>query len=251
MVTFSASGAAAAQEAASKVSLGLRVGVGYETETGLPWAVEPRLGLDLSWQSLYSYAEITQAFGRLDWREIFGYRLIDTASLGLGYRVLSLPRLALKAEALGKYRAYGDDVHEILLGAVIGLDLGAVRAPRGVFFRGAFGYSLLLSDYSDGESSFYDTGPILRLGLCARPIKKMLLSFTMSDYTGLDVSIFGKTFFEIGGAFDFGGPSINAGAMLKYSDFFTLTSNMDGYSLRLTGRIPLRGNKRLEAPGLW
>ena len=92
---------------------------------------------------------------------------------------------------------------------------------------------------------------MVRLGLCTGPMKKMLLSFAMSDYTGSDVSIFGKTFFEIGGAFDFGGPSIGASAILKYSDFFTLTSNMDGYSLRLTGRFPLRGNKRLEAPGLW
>jgi hypothetical protein len=134
---------------------------------------------------------------------------------------------------------------------VLGLDLGAVRAPRGLFFRGAFGYSMLLTDFADGEPIFIDSGPIVRLSLCAKPIKKTLFSFTMSDYTGSDASIFGRIFFELGGAFDFGGPSIGANAMLKYSDFFTLTSHIDGFAFRLTGRIPLYGNKRLEAPGLW
>jgi hypothetical protein len=246
-----ASSTVSSQESAGQISAGLRIGVGYETETGLPWAVEPRLGLDLSWRSLYSYTEITQAFGRLDWRKELGYRLIDTASFGLGLSIFNKPRFALKAETLCKYRAYNDDMYETLLGAVMGLDVGSVRAPRGLFLRGALGYSMLLTDYSSDEMAFRDTGPILRLGICARPIKKMLLSFTMSDYTGSDVSIFGKTFFELGGAFDFGGPSIGASAMLKYTDFFTLTSDLDGYSLHLNARIPIHGNKRLEAPGLW
>jgi hypothetical protein len=235
----------------SRIYLGLRAGLGYETETGLPWSLEPRVGLDLSWPRLYSYAEVSSAFGRLDWREDLGYRALDTASLGLGYKLLGRPCLALKAEALCKYRDLGDETRETCLGAVLGIDVGAVQAPRGLFFRGAFGYSFLFTSFADPEAFARDLGPIIRLSLCARPVRKLLLNLTLSDYTGSDVSVFGKTFFELGCAVDLGGPSLGASAMLKYSDFFTLTSSLDGYAFRLTGRLPLCGNKRLEALGLW
>jgi hypothetical protein len=225
--------------------------LGYETETGLPWALEPRLGLDISARGFYSYVEASSAFGRLDWRDELGLRALDTASLGIGIKLLGKPCLALKAEALCKYRDLGDETRETCLGAVLGIDVGAVQAPRGLFFRGALGYSFLFTNFEDPAAFARDLGPIIRLGLCARPARKILLNLTMSDYTGSDVSVFGKTFFELGAAVDLGGPSVGASAMLKYSDFFTLTSSLDGYAFRLSARLPLRGNKRLEAPGLW
>jgi hypothetical protein len=235
----------------SRAELGLRFGLGYESETGLPWAAQPRLGLDLSVGRAYAYAETGQAVGRLDWKSRFAYRPLDSACLGLGLSMLEESRIALKAEALCCYRSFGGTLGDAELGAALGLDLGAVGAPRGIFFRGDFGYSWLFSDYLSGVKPIVDTGPILRLGLCAKPINRSLVCLSMSDFSPLEAGIFCKTSFEFSAQASLGRPTIKLAALIKYSDFFTLTSTVDGFAIRMGARLPLSGISRVEGPGLW
>ncbi len=225
---------------ASPLSLALEIGLGGEAETGLPWAIEPRLALAASWRRSYARLELSQAFGELDWQKILGYRVLDTAGMSVGWNADTFPWLDLDLEAFSRFRSFGSAGFEARFGGLALFDAGTMPGSAGFFFRGAAGYSRLLTRYSGISTSQWNNDPLARLGFGWRDGGPLALDFAISDYTGSDVSLWLKTFFEFGAELGLGqGDSASARLILKYSDFFTLTSYLDGFALRLAFRFPL------------
>ncbi|HET7838361.1 MAG TPA: hypothetical protein VFL04_01290 [Rectinemataceae bacterium] len=222
--------------------LGLELGIGAESETGLPWAVEPSLALDADWDRYYARIELSQAFGELDWQRVLGYRVLDTAGMAVGWRPELADRLDLRLEAFSRYRSFGGAGYEARFGALALLQAGAMRGEAGPFFIAGAGYSRLMTRYSGTAVSQWDNDPLARIGFGWRDGRRLVLDMAISDYTGADASLWLKTFFEFGGRLAFGegeAPEARATLVLKYSDFFTLTSYLDGFALRLSMSLPL------------
>jgi hypothetical protein len=237
--------------AAKPIALGLRCGLGCERETGRAFALEPRLGLDASWGRAYSYLELGQALGRLDWGSDLSCRALDVAYLGIGRSFVERRRLALRAEAQARYRSFGSAGNEFAFSALLGVGAGAVERPLGLAFRGAAGYSVFFSRLEGEETLCRDLGPLLLLGVNLKPSPRLLLNLAMTDYTGSDSGLFCKTFFELGASYRLERLSLGVSLTAKYTDFFTLTSYADGFALRASARIPLGTLRAGREPGLW
>jgi hypothetical protein len=232
-------GYSAPQTRREAAKVALTMGLGYESETGLPWAIEPRLGLDVAWARSYAKLELSQAFGELSPSGSVAYRFLDTAAISVGYLLWRPERASLRLEAFSRYRSFGSIGLEARFGGLALLEAGRAKDEAGFSFRGAAGFSRLMTRYSSIAVTQWDNDPLARLGFAWRSAGGLSLDAAVSDYTGSDASLWLKTFFDFGASYELEGATLEARLVLKYSDFFTLTSYLDGAALRLALRLPL------------
>lgn len=220
-------------------SLGLRLTAGAESETGLGLGIDSGLGFDASLGRAHSLVSISSLTGRLGTDSFFSSRGIDSIAVSLGYEFVARPRMSVDSAVSYRYRSYGSAARESSWNGLLSFDLGRGHSMHGSSFLGSFGYGLLLTAYGYGGGRMLDSGPLFRVGLRARTFHGVAFNLFLSDYSEEDSSLFLKTFFEVGAQFALATISLDTRLILKYSDFFTNTSYIDGFALRVTSRFPL------------
>jgi hypothetical protein len=222
--------AAAPGAPASSLHLGLVAGLGYESETGRPWAIVPSLGLSVDRGGAWALVDVSSAIPE---------NFVDTAGLSLGWEFFRFGRASFGLESLLWWRSYGSLGDETRFGVLGRLDLGSLPGETGLFFRAEGGYSLLMTRFYDGLLEETDQDPLGRLDIGWRLNGPWTIEAAVEDFSRLDATLYLKTLFEFGAAYDLGPATIGARLVVKYTDFFTLTSYVDGVALRLTARVPL------------
>jgi hypothetical protein len=187
--------------------------------------------------------ELSSLGGRIDSAPGLSFRFPDSAMLLVGTSLFGRPRLNLAPWAFWRWRSYGEAGSESSCGLVLDLEAGRGRSGRGTALIASCGYSLLWSSYRDSGKS-RDIYPLLRLGWRYRAGPRLAFDLAISDFSGSDSATFLKTFLEFQARFALRAASLDLRFCAKYSDFFTLTSYVDGFSAGFSIFCPLAPARR-------
>lgn len=226
-------------EAKRSLGLGLEIGVDCVRETGIAWGVETRLGTVASYGSTFLDLRLSSLAGEIDPDSGLSLRGLDSAMLGLGCRLAERPRFCLIPEAFWRWRSYGSSGFENCYGLVLNMEAGRGRVSRGSAFLASCGYAVLRSSYEYSSEKSRDIYPLLRLGYRYRPGPRLAFDLAISDFTDSDSATFLKTFLEFHTLLALRSATVDLKLCAKYSDFFTLTAYIDGFSVGFDLRWPL------------
>jgi hypothetical protein len=101
------------------------------------------------------------------------------------------------------------------------------------------GYAVLLTEMIVPRLALRDFDPLLRAGLAWRCTDSLQVDLGVASFSEQEASYFFRTLFELGARLKLGEISFGATGTIIYSDFFTQTAYMDGFSLRVAASFPL------------
>lgn len=212
-------------------NLQFNFGLGLDSETGRPLALEPECGLGL---------RVGPFFTQLGASSATDGNLLDRLAFQYGWRFRA-HWLNASVENMIAWRSYGADGDETRLGLVLRADFGTMSTRMGVALRTIIGYSVLKTRIPALDLSWVDQDPILGIGIVWFSGTGWELSTSVSDFGLAEASLWLKTFFIFGVTYQCPQWRIQTELLVKYSDWFTLTGFADGLALRVSGAVPITG----------
>jgi len=219
--------ATAGAQTAPDASVGLTaiVGAAYDRETGEGSPARLITGLEMT-------------YGPFGFRALADCGLPWEPSVRLDAEAAALDLSWLRVSAgLGlSYRAYAAFAQESGFRFGAQIELG----PRFLSFSSAVGLAYLSTTYAAVGGPFTDWNPGARVGVVFRPVGPA--QFELGITSDSPLSLWARTAFELRGSWELPSGVRFAGELaLQYSDFFTLTSYIDGFRASLTCFLPLTG----------
>jgi hypothetical protein len=110
--------------------------------------------------------------------------------------------------------------------------------PRFLALTASGGVTFLSTAYAAIGGALADVNPWASIGILVRPVAPLQCELLIT--TDSPLALWARTSFELHGSWDFpSGSRISAAFALRYSDFFTLTSYIDGFQTTLLYSLPL------------
>lgn len=203
---------------------------GIEKETGRNNAWVTKLALQAGYGPFYAECDASAAYPE---------RALDSAGAAIFFEWKPWDWLALRPQALARWRSFGTAGHESRFGAILNIAVGAPRDRWGFSVETFGGYTYLISRVPVLDLEWGDHDPVMGLDLLWHNGSGLVVKSGWATYTPDDAGLFMKTFFKFGGEYRFHALTFLADLTVKYTDILTLTAYLDGYSLRFSLRVPL------------
>jgi hypothetical protein len=215
----------------------LFAGLGFDKESSRPAALELKLALAFFWPKLsFSIATDAVLLDRLPGgaKDNPFLSLPDFALARVDWRPYAAPGFAFDVEGFGRWTRLTPHANEWRAGLILGTRLGRDETGLRPDFFLDLGYSFVGTRYSSPRLTLdlYDWDPLLKAGLEWRLAKPLHLVFDIASYSDEEASFFFRSLFEFSTRLDLDAVSLSLTGTVVYSDFFTETAYIDGFSVR-------------------
>jgi hypothetical protein len=238
MALSPAAGQEAARPGESPFALAWEESLGLASETGRPGAFIVKELLAFTAGPFSGTADISTALGIEGGTESF---LVDSTGLHFGCRVLEprFPGIFLDSQL--RYRKLFEGAWELRYGGILWGRWGEGNEARGLFGDWAVGFEGIRTAIDGFPSAFTEGNPMARLALGWRFSPDAASALAMESFSDDVASYFPKILFDLGSSLALPKLTLQLHLILLYTDFFTPTGYVDGYSMRLSATLPLKG----------
>jgi hypothetical protein len=211
--------------------------LGVESETGEPGALVARELFRAGVGRLSGSADVASAIGIAAGN---GSSLIDSAGLHLAYLLGGFKRSDFLVDTYVRYRSFFEDAWELRLGGTVIGRWGKGLGAQGLFGDWALGFEEIRTAIGSLPISLWQGNPLFRAAIGWRFSPQWAATTAIESFSDEDASYLPRILFDSGVNLDLAAVSLQARAMLKYSDFFTPTGYLDGIAFRIGATVPLR-----------
>jgi hypothetical protein len=228
----------AASQEENRLGFFLTESIGYEVETDEPGALAARELLSASMGSLSGSVDISSAIGIAPGNY---NALIDSAGLHFAYRFSDLEEATISFDSHLRYRELFEDAWELRYGATVKGFWGPGLAERGIFGDWAMGFEGISTVIGALSVPLTDGNPLFRFDAGWRFSSLWAADAAIESFSDEAAAYFPKALFDFGASLQLSSLTLQCRLMIKYADFFTPTGYLDGFALRMTAKIPLKG----------